>query len=93
MAADFNPADLLDTIERGYLLHVPSRPLFGAMSFALEETFLRSAANAPVRERARALSATVRAAFIERHAAGQNSRGLRTGKRRAGRIAPAGSHT
>jgi formylglycine-generating enzyme required for sulfatase activity len=62
-----NPTELLDVIERGHSLFVPSRPLFGAMSFALEEVFLRNPEDSGVRERARALSEEVRAAFIAYH--------------------------
>ena len=66
LSAVFDPQDLFEAIERGYRLYVPSRPLFGAMSFALEEIFVRNA-DPKVRERARALSETVRAAFIAYH--------------------------
>jgi formylglycine-generating enzyme required for sulfatase activity len=66
LMAEVDPNDLFDTIERGHRLFVPSRPLFGAMSYALEEVWLRSS-DVAVRERARTLAATVRDAFIAYH--------------------------
>jgi formylglycine-generating enzyme required for sulfatase activity len=66
-AAEFNPSDVLDVIERSYPLFVPSRQLFGAMSFALEEVWVRSTSAPDVQRRAASLSAAVRAAFIEYH--------------------------
>jgi len=63
-AADFTPIQLLDVISRGYSLFVPSRSLFGAMSFALEEVSLR---NSAMRQRAADLFHTVRTAFIDYH--------------------------
>jgi formylglycine-generating enzyme required for sulfatase activity len=62
----FRPEQLLSVVEHGHRLFVPSRSLFGAMSFALEEVWLRSSDDA-VRERARLLLETVRSAFIEYH--------------------------
>jgi formylglycine-generating enzyme required for sulfatase activity len=64
---EFKPTDLFDVIERSHRLFVPSRPLFGAMSFALEEVWLRSSSAPDVRRRAAALFETVRAAFIAYH--------------------------
>ena len=38
---NFDPQQLFSVIERSHRLFVPSRPLFGAMSVALEEVWLR----------------------------------------------------
>ena len=65
--SDFKPTELLDVIERGHQLFVPSRSLFGAMSFALEEVWLRSSSAPDVQQRAATLFATGRAAFIAYH--------------------------
>jgi formylglycine-generating enzyme required for sulfatase activity len=59
-----DPSRLLDVIERSHRLLVPSRDTFGAMSFALEEVWLREPL---LRERARALHTMVREAFIRYH--------------------------
>ena len=64
--APFDASALLDTIEQGYRLYVPSRPLFGAMSFGLEEVWLRTR-DAAVRQRAQGLAETVRKAFVDYH--------------------------
>ena len=58
---------LLDLIKRAHALFVSSRPLFGAMSFAVEEVWLRAPEGSPIRERARVLQEEVRAAFINYH--------------------------
>ena len=63
----FNPQQLLTVIEHGHRLFVPSRSLFGAMSFGLEEVWLRNPSDSQLRDRARALSQTVRGAFIAYH--------------------------
>lgn len=60
----------LDAIERSYPLFIRSRALFGAMSFALEEVFLRSEDTA-IKQRARTLAGTVRAAFVAHHKAAE----------------------
>ena len=65
--ADFDPQQLFAVVERSHRLFVPSRPLFGAMSFALEEVWLRNPSDSQLRDRARALSETVREAFIAYH--------------------------
>jgi formylglycine-generating enzyme required for sulfatase activity len=62
-----DPSRLLDVIERSHRLFVPSRDMFGAMSFAIEEVWLRNQSDARLRERARDLSETVRTAFLEYH--------------------------
>ncbi len=64
-SATVHPAQVLDVIERAYPLFVPSRRLFGAMSFALEEIALR---DQNLRDRAQHLLQTVRRAFIDQHA-------------------------
>jgi hypothetical protein len=63
----FEASALLDTIDQGYRLYVPSRRLFGAITFALEEVWLRII-DAAVKQRALTLAETVRNAFIEYHA-------------------------
>ena len=65
--ANFQPALLLDIIERGHRLFIGSRAWFGAISFALEEVWLRHAAEPDVRARVHALFGTVRSAFIAYH--------------------------
>jgi formylglycine-generating enzyme required for sulfatase activity len=67
MAVPMRSADLLDVIDRGHRLFVASRPLFGAMSHALEEVALRPEMASTDRARARSLYDTVRAAFIAHH--------------------------
>lgn len=59
---------LLPVIRQGYTAFVRSRTLFGAMSFALEEVWLRSS-DPVVRADADALAQTVRDAFIAYHLA------------------------
>jgi formylglycine-generating enzyme required for sulfatase activity len=61
---DAEPDALLDVIERGYPLFIRARSLFGGMSFALEETWLRNPSDARIRARASALFDSVRRAFI-----------------------------
>jgi formylglycine-generating enzyme required for sulfatase activity len=67
LSADFDPDALFDTIGLGYRRYVSSRSLFGAMSFALEEVWVRNPSDSRLRDRARALSQTVRATFIAYH--------------------------
>jgi len=61
-----DPSQVLDLIGSGYATLVPSRALFGAMSFALEEVWLRSS-DVAVRARARRLAGAVRDAFVTYH--------------------------
>ena len=65
--AGFDPQQLLSVIEHGHRFFVPSRSLFGAMSFAIEEVSLRNPSDAQLRDRARELFQRVRAAFIAYH--------------------------
>ena len=58
---------IIDVIERSHPLLLRSRQLFGAMSFALEEVWLRAPNGSAVRTRASALHETVRNAFIRYH--------------------------
>jgi formylglycine-generating enzyme required for sulfatase activity len=62
----FDAQQLRFVVEHCYGLFVRSRPLFGAMVFALEEIRLRSS-DIVVRDRARVLSETVRDAFVAFH--------------------------
>jgi hypothetical protein len=63
----FDEEALLGIIDRGSRALVLSRSFFGAMSYALEEIWLRSS-DTQVRERARALFDRVRREFIAHHA-------------------------
>jgi hypothetical protein len=67
LSGHMDPNGLFAVIERQYPLYVSSRPLFGAISFALEEVWLRNPSDSQLRDRARALTQTVRAAFIAYH--------------------------
>jgi formylglycine-generating enzyme required for sulfatase activity len=63
-SAGFDPERLFSVISHGRRLFVQSRGLFGAMSYALEEAWLRSPDDPRVRERALALLDDIRSEFI-----------------------------
>jgi meiotically up-regulated gene 157 (Mug157) protein len=64
---DVNHDDLFLVLECSHRLLVPSRPLFAAMSYALEEAFVRSPGDAALRERARSLADQIRDGFVQHH--------------------------
>jgi formylglycine-generating enzyme required for sulfatase activity len=64
---DVPPMELMNIVEHGHSLFIASIPRFGAISFALEELFLRHPEDSQIQERARSLSEDVRAAFITYH--------------------------
>ncbi|MFN8061284.1 MAG: SUMF1/EgtB/PvdO family nonheme iron enzyme [Vicinamibacterales bacterium] len=57
------PGDVLDVIERCYKLFVRSRQMFGAMSYAIEEVWLRNTDDG-IRARASRLAGEVRREFL-----------------------------
>ena len=67
LADEFVPPRLLDVVERAYRLLVPSRELFGAMTFSVEEIWLRSSSEPEIRRRAETLLVQVREAFVNYH--------------------------
>jgi formylglycine-generating enzyme required for sulfatase activity len=66
LSPDVRSSDVLDVLERSYGVLVQSRALFGAMTYALEEVWLRSSSSPELRQRTETLFATIRAEFIKR---------------------------
>jgi len=69
LVANIQSDEILDVIEQSHGLFVQSPALFGAMTYALHEVWLRSPSSPETRRRAETLFATVRSAFIERQRA------------------------
>ena len=67
MTPPMAPEKLMDVIERSYRELVASRPVFGAMSGALDEIVRRHPNEPKLRSRANRLADTIRQAFIAVH--------------------------